>query len=180
LTDEVVDSAFDSPYIQPIHDPNPTVLPTRHLFKDSQGNWREVIGDEAAERILGHKLDRSEGRYYEERWTEGVTGIEYSAIEKESVEIGRRGWVKLVGERLVAGRTLEGKDSNYSSLTQPHHSYPAQGSEPVPISGHKPRQSSFSSTSPGRPVRRSENTPPLPNDSLDRSAPSSSQIGRAF
>lgn len=100
-----------SPYIQPIFDPKPTVLPTRHLFRDRDGNWREVIGDEAAERVLGRKFSRtaSDGEYYEERWIESVDGItyEYSTVETESVRVGRRGWVELVGDRvLTTGRNM--------------------------------------------------------------------------
>lgn len=92
------------PFIQPIRDPSPTILPTRHLFRDRDGNLREVIGDEAAERVLGRKLTASDGETYVERWIEGVDGIEYEAewrkIEEESVRVGRRGWVERVGQRL--------------------------------------------------------------------------------
>lgn len=92
------------PYIQPIRDPSPTVLPTRHLFRDRDGNLREVYGDEAAERVLGRKLNpATDGVTYVERWIEGVDGIEYQTelrkIEDESVLVGRRAYVEQVGQR---------------------------------------------------------------------------------
>ncbi|OCF37670.1 hypothetical protein I316_00797 [Kwoniella heveanensis BCC8398] len=42
------------PLIQPIHDPDPVVLATRHrIFSAEDGQWHEVIGDAAAIEILG-------------------------------------------------------------------------------------------------------------------------------
>ncbi|WVQ97634.1 hypothetical protein IAU59_004748 [Kwoniella sp. CBS 9459] len=42
------------PLIQPIHDPDPVVLATRHrIFSAEDGQWHEVIGDDAALEILG-------------------------------------------------------------------------------------------------------------------------------
>ncbi|WVF70268.1 hypothetical protein IAT40_005057 [Kwoniella sp. CBS 6097] len=42
------------PLIQPIHDPDPVVLATRHrIFSAEDGQWHEVVGDEAAIEILG-------------------------------------------------------------------------------------------------------------------------------
>lgn len=95
-------SVCGSPYVQPIVDPNPRVMPTRHLFKDRDGNWREIIGDEAAEAVLGHKLvlDGSDGaRRYTERWIEGVDGVQYELLERESVTVGHRAWVQRFGDR---------------------------------------------------------------------------------
>jgi hypothetical protein len=95
-------SCYDSPYVQPIVDPNPRVMPTRHLFKDRDGNWREIWGDEAAEAILGKKLilDGSDGaKRYTERWIEGVDGVEYELLERESVTVGHRAWVQRFGDR---------------------------------------------------------------------------------
>lgn len=99
------------PYIQPIRDPDPKVLPTRHLFRDRDGNLREVYGDEAAERVLGRKLNpATDGQTYVERWIEGVDGIEYQTemrrIEDESVVIGRRAYVEQVGQRGVFDKRL--------------------------------------------------------------------------
>jgi len=98
------------PYIQPIVDPNPTVLATRHFFPDpsippsadGRPAYRVVYGDEAAEAILGRKLTKedTEGRTYYERWIEGVDGIEYQWSGNESVEVGKRGWVERVGQTL--------------------------------------------------------------------------------
>ncbi|KAJ9121678.1 hypothetical protein QFC22_002298 [Naganishia vaughanmartiniae] len=90
------------PYVQPIVDPNPRVMPTRHLFKDRDGNWREVYGDEAAEAILGKRLvlDGSDGaKRYTERWIEGVDGVQYELLERESVTVGHRAWVQRFGDR---------------------------------------------------------------------------------
>lgn len=45
------------PKIQPIYDPQPAVLPTRHrIFSPADGHWHEVIGDEAAIAILGEDV----------------------------------------------------------------------------------------------------------------------------
>jgi hypothetical protein len=46
-----------SPTIQPIYDPDPIILPTRHrFFSPIDGHWHEVIGDEAAIDILGEDV----------------------------------------------------------------------------------------------------------------------------
>lgn len=77
-------------------------MPTRHLFKDRDGQWREVWGDEAAEAILGHKLvlDGSDGsKRYTERWIEGVDGVAYELLERESVTVGHKAWVERFGDR---------------------------------------------------------------------------------
>lgn len=178
------------PYIQPIHDPSPTILPTRHLFKDRDGNWREVIGDAAAERILGHKLDRNEGRYYEERWIEGISGVEYQVAERGSVEAGRKGWVKLVGDRLGnhhrEQRVGVTAFSSTSTPATPSRSVRRDNvPEPVEIgvASQQPRKGSFSSTSPGRPV--GPRSPRAPNDNVPLPAGASAQhvpasIGRAI
>jgi hypothetical protein len=45
-----------SPKIQPVEDPNPEILETRHrIFSIADGKWHEVIGDAAAIRILGEE-----------------------------------------------------------------------------------------------------------------------------
>lgn len=49
-----------SPTVQPIHDPDPLVLPSRHrMFSSSDNQWHEVIGDEAAIAILGENVFRN-------------------------------------------------------------------------------------------------------------------------
>lgn len=46
-----------SPKIQPISDPNPIILPTRHrMYSPRDGQWHEVIGDEEAIGILGQDV----------------------------------------------------------------------------------------------------------------------------
>jgi hypothetical protein len=54
---------WHSPKIQPIFDPDPIVLPTRHRFRDHEGNLREVVGDEAARAILGDDMDEGVTTY---------------------------------------------------------------------------------------------------------------------
>jgi hypothetical protein len=104
----LIDVTF-SPYIQPIADPNPKILPTRHLFldesisptADGRKAYRVIYGDAAAEEVLGRKLtgeDRQHTTY--ERWIESVDGIDYEKMEAESVEVGKRGWVKRVGQTM--------------------------------------------------------------------------------
>jgi hypothetical protein len=97
-----------SPYIQPIADPNPKILPTRHLFPDpsiesanGKRAFRVIYGDDAAEAILGRELTKkdTEGRTYYEHWIESVDGIKYEWTEQGSVEVGKRGWVERVGQR---------------------------------------------------------------------------------
>ena len=165
-----------SPYIQPIHDPSPTILPTRHLFKDAQGQWREVIGDEAAERILGVSIDRSEGKIYQERWIESVSGIEYQTIERESVVAGRRGWVSSVGERLIVGASGLHTGTSRSSRNDGMRTSSKPSAIISDAADDKPRRGSFSATSPGRPVgqRSSRDAPPPPVPS------SAAHIGRAL
>lgn len=49
-----------SPKIQPIADPNPTLLPVRHrIFSQRDGRWHEVVGDAAAIEILGEEAFRN-------------------------------------------------------------------------------------------------------------------------
>ncbi|ORX37370.1 hypothetical protein BD324DRAFT_681266 [Kockovaella imperatae] len=45
------------PKIQPIEDPDPIILETRHrIFSPKTGHWHEVIGDDAARAILGEDV----------------------------------------------------------------------------------------------------------------------------
>lgn len=109
-----------SPYVQPIADPEPRVMPTRHLFKDRDGQWREVYGDEAAEAILGHKLvlDGSDGsKRYTEKWIEGVDGVAYELLERESVTVGHRAWVERFGDRPRSVTTSYGNSGTGSTTT---------------------------------------------------------------
>lgn len=49
-----------SPVIQPVHDPDPIQLPTRHrIFSQADGKWHEVVGDAAAIAILGEDVFRN-------------------------------------------------------------------------------------------------------------------------
>lgn len=97
-----------SPFIQPIADPSPKVLPTRHLFPDptlptiaGKTSFRVIYGDAAAEAVLGRPLTAAERTpTYHERWIEGVDGVEYERMERASVEVGKRGWVERVGARM--------------------------------------------------------------------------------
>ncbi len=97
-----------SPYIQPIADPEPKILPTRHLFPDpsipsvdGKTAYRVVYGDAAAAEILGRALTAEERTpTYHERWIEGIDGVEYERMERASVAVGMRGWVERVGARM--------------------------------------------------------------------------------
>ncbi|KAJ9096572.1 hypothetical protein QFC19_007104 [Naganishia cerealis] len=94
-------------------------MPTRHLFKDRDGNWREIYGDEAAEAVLGKKLvlDGSDGaKRYTERWIEGVDGVEYELIERESVNVGHRAWVERFGDRPSFSNTSYGNEAGDSGV----------------------------------------------------------------
>ncbi|RXK39764.1 hypothetical protein M231_02957 [Tremella mesenterica] len=60
LVDREIHKYHVYPKIQPVLDPNPIMLPTRHrIFSQRDGKWHEVIGDEAAIAILGEDVFRN-------------------------------------------------------------------------------------------------------------------------
>jgi hypothetical protein len=107
----------NSPKIQPIHDPDPVRLQTRHrMFSPRTGHWHEVIGDEAAIELLGEDVFRNGPQTFREVRRALLPGLDDSyydqpaevrggsarIIEREQVEGVTSGhWHRVAGDSIL-------------------------------------------------------------------------------
>ncbi|WVR06046.1 hypothetical protein IAU60_003074 [Kwoniella sp. DSM 27419] len=84
------------PLIQPIHDPDPIVLRTRHrIFSPQTGKWHEVIGDEAAIEILGEDVFRNGPQERRELRKPALPGLE--PMDEEAKRMAREAGIGSTG-----------------------------------------------------------------------------------
>ncbi|WWC99906.1 hypothetical protein V866_006815 [Kwoniella sp. B9012] len=118
------------PLIQPIHDPDPIVLATRHrIYDPTTKKWHEVIGDAAAISILGEDVFRNGPKEYRELRKPALPGLE--EMDEDAIRMAKEAG-------LVSGgglHTVEGvKDYEYGSRAR--DSIPIKGEhEDVSIDG---------------------------------------------
>ncbi|WRT64352.1 uncharacterized protein IL334_001284 [Kwoniella shivajii] len=80
------------PLIQPIHDPNPIILQTRHrIFDSTTGKWHEVIGDAAAVSILGEDVFRNGHKEVRELRKPALPGLE--VMDEDAIRMAREAGV---------------------------------------------------------------------------------------
>ncbi|KAK6905926.1 hypothetical protein I203_106761 [Kwoniella mangroviensis CBS 8507] len=118
------------PLIQPIHDPDPIVLATRHrIYNPTTKKWHEVIGDAAAISILGEDVFRNGPKENRELRKPALPGLE--EMDEDAIRMAKEAG-------LVSGgglSTVEGvKYYEYGSRAQ--DSIPIKGEhEDVSIDG---------------------------------------------
>ena len=93
-----------SPKVQPIHDPDPILLETRHrIFSQADGQWHEVIGDAAAIEILGEEVfyrGRKQSRETRAMTMPGWDGVMKNMTDEDLLARG-------LGTGFGMGRVLE-------------------------------------------------------------------------
>lgn len=150
-------------------------MPTRHLFKDRDGNYREVYGDEAAEAILGHKLvrDGSDGaKRYTERWIETVDGVEYELLERESVTVGHKAWVARFGDRPRFSAASYGSANASGTSSYGPNAASTTTTGPIPLNKANTARLTQSS--------RGTHASPLRQEVIDDGEPGDNSVGRAY
>ncbi|WVW82540.1 hypothetical protein I302_104551 [Kwoniella bestiolae CBS 10118] len=102
------------PLIQPIHDPNPIFLATRHrIYNPTTKKWHEVIGDAAAISILGEDVFKNGPKEYRELRKPALPGLE--PMDEDAIRMAKEaGLVSGGGLHTATGI----KDYEYTSNAQ--------------------------------------------------------------
>ncbi|WWC86483.1 uncharacterized protein L201_001360 [Kwoniella dendrophila CBS 6074] len=103
------------PLIQPIHDPNPIILATRHrIYDNTTKQWHEVIGDSAALAILGEDVFRNGEKTYRELRKPALPGLE--PMDEDAIRMAKEAGLTNSGDGLSTFSTV--KQYEYSTNQQ--------------------------------------------------------------
>ncbi|WWC66187.1 uncharacterized protein I206_100088 [Kwoniella pini CBS 10737] len=104
------------PIIQPIHDPDPIILATRHrIFNPTTGKWHEVIGDAAARAILGEEAFRNGPRETRELRKPAMEGLE--PMDEDAIRMAQEAGL-LSGDGLTSLNGIRDYEYNTNAQTK--------------------------------------------------------------